>query len=301
MTKFDTLIAVMITATWGFNFSLLKVSTVLHDPWLVAFMRFFLCAVPFCFFVPKPNLPWHKLALYGSLFGGAFWGMVNLGIVLGVSAGMASLLVQFTAFSSVVLGVIYFKESFGLSKKIGCSVALMSVLSMLLIADGSVSIFGVCAILFAAVACSLSNVVLKELKTDNLLSLLVYGCGFASMALLVICVFTGALDNISSSLLSQSDLFYFAILFQAYIGTLLTYWLWNGLICKYELTQVVPMCLLVPVFGMAASSVFFDETIGVFKLAACALLIVGLVIIFFGTNIYLWLANSKQSRNNANS
>jgi len=57
-----------------------------------------LTAFPLVFFLPKPDVKLSIVALYGILFGVGLWGMVNLGIHLGASAGVASLLLQLSAY-----------------------------------------------------------------------------------------------------------------------------------------------------------------------------------------------------------
>ena len=55
--------------------------------------------------------PVRFLAGYGLLFGVGLWGVVNLSIVAGLSAGIASLLLQFSALFTLLLGALVFRES----------------------------------------------------------------------------------------------------------------------------------------------------------------------------------------------
>ncbi|KAE9771211.1 EamA family transporter, partial [Escherichia coli] len=92
------LLAVLITAIWGVNFSVIKLGLHSVDPFILAGIRFTLCALPALFFIKKPDVPWRYLISYGLVFGVGLWGMVNLGIKAGLSAGIASLVLQFSAF-----------------------------------------------------------------------------------------------------------------------------------------------------------------------------------------------------------
>ncbi len=70
----------------------------------------------------------------------------------------------------------------------------------------------------------------------------------------------------------------FSVLFQAYPVTLLGYWLWNKLITKYPMSTMAPLTLLVPLFGLLGSVIFYNEPIGITKLLACSLILSGIAI-----------------------
>ncbi|MFT5710848.1 MAG: drug/metabolite transporter (DMT)-like permease [Halioglobus sp.] len=56
------------------------------------------------------------------------------------------------------------------------------------------------------------------------------------------------------------------------------YWIWNRLIVKYPLSSVAPLTLLVPIFGLLGSALFYQEVIGVTKMLASLLVITGLLV-----------------------
>lgn len=51
-------LAVLITAIWGVNFSVIKLGLATVDPFILAGLRFLLCAVPAVLLIPKPAVPW---------------------------------------------------------------------------------------------------------------------------------------------------------------------------------------------------------------------------------------------------
>jgi O-acetylserine/cysteine efflux transporter len=77
----------------------------------------------------------------------------------------------------------------------------------------------------------------------------------------------------------------FSILFQAYPTTLIGYWVWNSLISKYPVSSVAPLSLLVPIFGFAGSATIFGEVIGTAKIAACILILSGLIVALYGNKV----------------
>lgn len=70
----------------------------------------------------------------------------------------------------------------------------------------------------------------------------------------------------------------FSIVYQAYFTTLFGYWIWNKLVMAYRLSHVAPFTLLVPIFALLGSSVWFHEGITTQKVVSCALIALGLLI-----------------------
>jgi len=56
------------------------------------------------------------------------------------------------------------------------------------------------------------------------------------------------------------------------------YGVWNWLLSRYPVSTVVPFTLLIPIFGMAGSTLFMNESFQPWKMAATALVIAGLCI-----------------------
>lgn len=127
------LLAILITAIWGVNFSVIKLGLNAVDPLILAGIRFTLCALPALFFIRKPDVKWRYIISYGLVFGIGLWGLVNLGIKTGLSAGIASLLVQFSAFFTILLGSLVFKESLNRYQIAGFTLACTGLLSIVLL------------------------------------------------------------------------------------------------------------------------------------------------------------------------
>ena len=71
-----------------------------------------------------------------------------------------------------------------------------------------------------------------------------------------------------------------AVAWQAIGNTLIGFGIWNWLIGRYPAATVTPMALLVPVFGMSASSVLLHEPLPLWKLVTAALVLAGLALNF---------------------
>ncbi|WP_270120243.1 EamA family transporter [Alcaligenes faecalis] len=100
------MLAVLVTLVWGVNFPITKLGLLSMEPFLLTGIRFTLAALPLVFFIPKPNIPFRYVVIYGFIFGLGMWGIINYGIQVGVHPGVASLLIQLSAVSWSIGNVI---------------------------------------------------------------------------------------------------------------------------------------------------------------------------------------------------
>lgn len=84
---------------WGFNFVVIKVGVADMPPLFLTGVRYLFAAVPLVFFLPKPNVPWRHMIVYGMAMGFVQFGLLYPAIKLGLPAGLASLVMQSQAFS----------------------------------------------------------------------------------------------------------------------------------------------------------------------------------------------------------
>jgi O-acetylserine/cysteine efflux transporter len=276
------LLAILITAIWGINFSVIKIGLSSVDPFILAGIRFTLCALPALFFIKKPDVPWRYIIGYGLVFGIGLWGLVNLGIKAGLSAGIASLLLQFSAFFTILLGSFVFKESLTRYQIAGFALACTGLLSIVFITDGSVTLSGTLLVLAGAIAWSIANIIIKRSATKQIFAFLVWSSAFSPLPLFVLDWLVNG-SNGYTALVSHVDYrAVLSILFQVYPNTLFGYWVWNSLLKQYPISTVAPLSLLVPVFGILGSMAIFGEAISSLKILALLLIISGLVVGLYG-------------------
>ncbi len=286
----DILLAIFITAIWGINFSVIKLGLLSTDPFILAGIRFVLVAVPAVLFVRRPAVRWRDLIAYGLLFGVGLWGVVNLGIQAGLSAGIASLVLQFSAFFTILLGAAVFRERVSRYQLAGIVVAIAGLASIITITDGSASRAGIALVIAGALSWSVANLVIKRSGTKAVLGFLVWSSLFSPLPLFAIAWLQHGSGAFTAAFAQLDARATFSILFQAWPTTLFGYWVWNVLIRKYPVSTVAPLSLLVPIFGMLGSAAIFGEHIGTTKLLATALIVLGLAIGLYGKRIAARLA-----------
>ncbi|MGN9813467.1 EamA family transporter [Micromonospora sp. BQ11] len=272
------LLAVAVTAVWGLNFSVIKLGLARIDPFVLAGIRFTLCALPAVLLVGKPDVAWRYTAGYGLVFGVGLWGLVNLGIAAGVSPGIASLVLQTSVLFTMALGAVVLREAVTRYTYVGATVAFTGLACVTFVSDGSVGLAGLGLVVTGAAAWSVANLIVKKSGGSNMLAFLVWSSLFSPVPLFALAylshgwaAYTEAWHNLDVTAVA-------AVLFQVYPVTILGYWAWNRLLRRYPLAQVAPFSLLVPVFGLSGSVLLFHERLPFMKLVAMTLIVAGLAI-----------------------
>jgi O-acetylserine/cysteine efflux transporter len=282
------LLGILVTAIWGANFTIIQLGLAEVDPFALACARFALSAFPLILFVPRPATPLRHVAGYGALFGAGLWGLVNLGIHAGVPAGLASLLLQFSAFFTIVLAGLVLGERIAGQQWLGMAVAGAGLAIILAAGDAGAGGWGVALILAGAFAWSVCNVLVRRARPADMFAFLVWASAFATLALVVLtlCVKGWAPFSRLEAFLGPKALF--SIGFQAWVTTLFGYWVWNSLVKTYPVSQVAPLSLLVPVAGLATSHLVYGEAIGGTKLLAAFCILSGIALMYFGAPLAAW-------------
>lgn len=280
MKKNDLILGVLVMIVWGLNFSVIKLGVSEIDPLLLTALRFTLVTFPAILFVKKPDVSWIYLIVYGWLFAIGIWGMATWSIQAGLSAGMASVLLQINVIFGLFLGYFVLKENLPINKVIGSGIALVGLLFSLTVTDGSVTPSGLMLIMLAAISWSLASIIVKKAGTKHIFAFSLWSMAFAPIPLFLIVYFQSGSDAFIHLSNQFNERVIFSVLFQAYPVTLLGYWIWNRLLITYPLTTVAPLTLLVPIFGLLGGVMFYQEEIGMIKLIASLCVISGILVGF---------------------
>jgi O-acetylserine/cysteine efflux transporter len=276
------LLALLIVSIWGSNFVAVKLA--LHDlpPLLLCTLRFVFVSIPAVFFLRRPAVPVGQLLTYGfSMFGFQF-GFLFLGMKLGVSAGLASLVLQFQVFVTLALAAAILKERISPAQIVGALIAGTGFVVVGVHTGGEASIVGLACVLLAATSWGLANFTSKRLGKVNPLALVVWGSLVVPVPMAVASLVFEGREVIVSSLTQVGGTAILSVAYIVYLSTLVAYSLWSWMLARHPATTVTPFALLVPVFGMLSSALVLGESLPAWKLAAAALVIAGLALNVFG-------------------
>ena len=291
MTKKDLIIAIFFTFMWGVNFSFIKMGLGSLNPFMLAGLRFFLCAIPLVFFIKKPAVQFKYIISYGLFFGVGLWGILYLGMYFGISAGMASIVLQLGVFFTVILSYFILKEKINIYNKIGFVCALFGIFLVFLVSDGTVTLIGVLLVILSAISWALLNIIIKKAQTKEVFAFLIWSTLFPPIPLFLLAYFTQGEIVFINFIQDIDTKAIISIVFQVYPTTIFGYWVWNSLLSKYPVSLVSPLSLLIPIFGLLGSFIFFNEEVGIYKILACSIIILGLGINTFGNKIIKIFSN----------
>ena len=285
MKKLDLCLLTALMALWGFNFSVIKLGVNNIDPLVLTAMRFTFAVFPLIFFIKKPDVKWRYLISYGLTFGIGVWGLTTLAIDAGTSSGMASLLLDMSVVSGLLIGYFFLNEKLSFNKLFGASLALIGLVIIMQEQGGSVTLKGLVLVLAASLFWSINGLIVKRANTKSIFAFNIWAMLFAPLPLLLLAVVSHGPEVITNLHLDINSSAIFSALFQAYPTTLLGYWFWNKMIVKYELSSVAPMTLLVPVFAILGGYWFYQEAIVLSQILAAFFILLGLFISQLAVNL----------------
>ncbi|MCX7057796.1 MAG: EamA family transporter [Proteobacteria bacterium] len=284
MPLIHILLAIGITFIWGTNFVVIKWGVTEFPPFLFATLRFTASALPWVLFVPRPEVPWRTLATVGLLLGAGQFGLLFLAMQHDITPGLASLLMQSQAFFTILLAVIWRKETIAPLQVLALALAGVGIglIGWRTVgrADVSITATGFALVIGAAVAWSIANQVVKGVGRVDMLRFMVWCSVFAVPPLLLLALLADTPATLLAAVAHASPLAWLAVAWQAVGNTLIGFGVWNWLLTRYPAATVAPLSLLVPIFGMSAAALVFDEPLPAWKIVAATLIIAGLTLNF---------------------
>ncbi|ECV4288872.1 hypothetical protein DMI97_19080 [Salmonella enterica] len=293
--RLDLFVGFLVTVLWGANFAVIELGLRDLDPFILTFLRFTFCAFPLVFFIKKPEgISLISIALYGVFFGVGLWWVVNFAMFNGLSAGLSSVFLQFSAFFTIVLSCFFLGEKINKIHISGIVTVFVGLIMIIHFSEESSTIKGVFFVIIAAMSWAVCNIIVKLTRPANMIAFIVWSSLFSAPAVLIMTVYVkgwGGVLSIPDDITVGSS---FSVLFQAYITTVVGYMIWNNLMKKYPATEVAPLSLFVPVSGVITSYLFLDERLSVQQLISVIVVITG-IFIFLNSARIIKLMNSRSN------
>jgi O-acetylserine/cysteine efflux transporter len=296
LTPRDLALTLAVVATWGYTFVPIKVALAEVPPFTLAALRFLLAAVPVAFFVRPPAMPWTSVVGYGVAIGVCQFGLLFLGIKLGMPAGLASLVIQVQVFFTIGLAVAFAGDRVRRHNVLGAVIAAagMLVLAAHRLAGGLTgTLAGFGLVVAAAFAWAVGNIVAKRGAGDHgadMFALTVWSSLVPPLPLAALAfVFEGGWAA-PQAVASMSLLAWGCVLVMSYGATLFGFGSWNALLHRYPTPLISPFALLIPVTGLASGALFLGETLAPVQAGGVLLVFAGLAVNVYGLRLRTWLA-----------
>lgn len=271
-----------MVAVWGTNFVVIKNCLATFPPFLFSALRYIFALLPLVFFIPRPKVSWGNLCIYGLATGVGQFGVMYYAMNSQISPGLASLVVQTQVFFTIGFAMFFAKEGLRLYQAVAVVVAMTGLGIIAMHTDATTTFLGIALVVFSGFSWAVANTVSRSAGSINMLSYVVWASAFSIPPLLLISlVFEGSAKHLADVLLVAPLGAWVGVLWQSWGNTLFGYAAWGWLLSKHPAAVVAPAPLLVPIFGMGASTLFLDESLPAWKVAAAGLVIVGLVVNLF--------------------
>jgi O-acetylserine/cysteine efflux transporter len=286
MSIIHILLALLVVVIWGFNFIFVKLGLDEFSPLFLCALRFLFASVPAIFFIKPPAIPLKIVALYGIVMFAMQFAFLFLGMHVGITPGMSSLLMQAQIFFSMFFAAIVLDERPNSRQMLGALISFIGIGLVAVNFNSHISSIGIIFILAAAAMWGIGNLITKKMSHVNMTSLVIWGCFFACIPMLIITCIIEKPASIIYSLQHVTHVGGLSLFYIVCLSTWVGYGVWNNLISRYSVGTVVPFTLLVPIVGMLSSVFFLGEPLETWKVIAGGLVITGLYINIIGSRFF---------------
>ncbi|ELX11215.1 putative amino-acid metabolite efflux pump EamA-like protein [Janthinobacterium sp. HH01] len=286
----DLVSALFVVLIWGTNFVAMKVGLRDLTPFQMGAARYIFAVLPLILFIRPPKLPVKWIIAYGLCQGVGQFGLLFLSLKIGMSAALASVILQTQVFFTAFFGFALLHERASRALQAGLLLAAVGLVcfGMNYVQPGhagGTTAGGFALCLAAAAMWAASNIVVRRAQQATPQFDVV---GFMVWCSLVpIVPFIGlslAFDDPATrwSWTSAPLATWISAAYLGWMATILGYAMWTRLLKRHPVNRVAPFSLGVPVVGISAGMIALGDVITGWQWAGIALIVASLICTMFG-------------------
>ena len=294
----DLVSALFVVLIWGTNFVAMKVGLRDLTPFQMGAARYIFAVLPLILFIRPPKLPVKWIVAYGLCQGVGQFGLLFLSLKVGMSAALASVILQTQVFFTAFFGFALLHERASRALQAGLLLAAVGLVcfGMNYVQPGhagGTTAAGFALCLAAAAMWAASNIVVRRAQQATPQFDVV---GFMVWCSLVpIVPFVGlslAFDDPATrwSWTSAPLATWISAAYLGWMATILGYAMWTRLLKRHPVNRVAPFSLGVPVVGISAGMIALGDVITGWQWAGIALIVASLICTMFGGR---WLGQRR--------
>jgi O-acetylserine/cysteine efflux transporter len=282
--------ALAIVLIWGVNFVAMKLGLRDFTPFQLGAGRYLAAALPLVLLVRPPRLHWKWVLLYGLFQGVGQFGFLFWALQVGMTASLASVLMQTQVFFTALFGFVLLRERAGRPLQAGLVLAALGLACFAMNyrapgAGSATTALGFALNLGAAAMWAASNVVARKAQQAS--------AGFDPLAFVVWSSLVPIIPFVLLSLwldpapsrwrwTDAAWSSWAAIAFLGWIATAAAYGMWTGLLKRHPANRVAPFSLGVPVVGLTAGMLVLGEAVTPWQWAGIVFVVAALVCVLLG-------------------
>lgn len=293
LTARDLAAASAVILIWGLNFVAMKFGLRTFTPFQLGAARFFFAMIPLALWVKPPKVPNAWLITYGLVQGFGQFGLLFFALKIGMTAALASVLMQTQLFFTALFGALALHERVGRPLKLGMMLAgagLACFATSVATEPGAraVTAAGLALNLLAAATWAASNIIVRKIQAMgaryDALSLVVWSSAVSTVAFALI---SWTFDDAAVRWRwTETDLVgWISIAYLGWVSTALAYALWTALLQRHPANRVAPFSLGVPVVGFVAGMLVLGERVTPWQWAGAVLVISALAFVIAGSTL----------------
>ena len=291
----DLLAALAVVVLWGVNFVAMKWGLRSFTPFQLGAMRYLCAALPLVLLVRAPRTHWRWVLLFGLFQGVGQFGFLFVALKMGMTAALASVLMQTQVFFTALFGFGVLRERPGRPLLLGLGLAWLGLACFAMnqlqpggTASGT-TVAGLLLTLCGAASWAASNIVSrlaqKASPSYEPFSFVVWS---SLVPVLPFVVLSFVADPDAARWLDPASwaavplVAWLSVAYLGWAATVLGYGLWTSLLKRYPANRVAPFSLGVPVVGMAAGLWVLGEVVTAWQWAGVACVVAALVCVVLG-------------------
>lgn len=288
-------LVLIVVILWGLNFIAMKIGLSGFPPFFLVAMRFGFVFFPACLWIKRPKVPLKYLFWYSFFLGVGQYSFMFTALMMGMPAGIASVLLQSQVIFSLILAALLLEEKITSIQVLGIMISVFGVLFLGGVFDQDTTLPFVPFILMilAAISFGTSNVRYRMIvdynnkrgETTNSLQILVWSSLFVPIPMFIISFVLETPQVVFLAIRQLQAPALLSLLYMVVLSTLIAYGLWGSLIGKYSSSKIAPFSLLVPLVGVLSGYLVLGESMTQRQIIGIVITVSGLVFTNLGTMI----------------
>jgi O-acetylserine/cysteine efflux transporter len=294
----DSAFALFIVVSWGLNFVVMKHGLASLTPFQLGAARYLLAALPLVLLIRPTGLPAKWVLIYGITQGIGQFGFLFTALKLGMTASLASVLMQTQVFFTALFGMLFLAERLGRSQWAGLGLAALGLACFAThfasahAATSSITLLAFGLNLCAAASWAISNVVARKAqqqsKSYDALAFVVWSSVVPIVPFILLSAWmdTGSVSDVFRSLVNAPWTAWAAAAYLGWVATIAAYAMWTTLLKRHPANRVAPLSLGVPVVGIAAGMLLLGESISPWQWSGITFVAGALAMVLFGQRLF---------------
>ena len=277
MALIPILLAVLVSICWGGNFAASKFALLHFPPFFTIFIRYLIVSIVLLPFARRIDANLKQLSILALLMISAHFTLVFTSLWMGLSITTTVIAIQMGAPFSCLLGAIFLNDKLGGWRTLGMTVSFMGIVVIAGTPNVGEHELAFALAVLGAMVWAGSNIYMKTIGKQPVMPVMFWTAllSLPQTGLVSLLIESNHIELLQTAPLSA----WAGIIYSALISTIVGYGLWYWLMRTYDVTQVAPFSLLVPISAFVAGIVFFHETLTPQMMLGAAITVIGVAII----------------------